>query len=275
MNDFDRAQRILKEDGLKEFVIRSIQAAKRRSQKKYWSFQEVRPLEVGSTNINIGYATEQERGQVWTYEQTEREVAEVFIGNIREEDVVFDIGANLGIYSIASAKLNATTVAFEPHPGNMSTLQKNISLNNCSVTTEQMAISDTIGKMNIIGDPDNPAEGSAVLSSEASGEGSIKVPVTTGDRYCEKHGDLDPTVLKIDIEGGEASAIRGFGEKLNDTIRLIVVEVHKDSNSGHSIENFGMTAEQFEEYLMNKGFDLEVIAERDGQYHLLANRENP
>ena len=53
-----------------------------------------------------------------------------WIKNFDKESVFFDIGANIGIYSLFAAKLNYSTVSFEPESHNFAALNININDNN-------------------------------------------------------------------------------------------------------------------------------------------------
>ena len=66
-------------------------------------------------------------------EFSERKVLEIFISKLSSSDIVWDIGANFGIYSIISAKIISSkgiVYAFEPEKNSISLLKKNVVLNN-------------------------------------------------------------------------------------------------------------------------------------------------
>ena len=62
----------------------------------------------------------------------ERELQEVFTAHVRPGDVVFDVGANVGFYSLLAARLvgpKGRVVAFEPAARNVALLEQHLRLN--------------------------------------------------------------------------------------------------------------------------------------------------
>jgi len=84
------------------------------------------------------------------YENAE---TELFESHIREGDVVLDLGANVGYFSLIAAKLvgeNGKVYAFEPDPTNFSFLKKSVEINNYeNVICEQKAVSNENGKLKL------------------------------------------------------------------------------------------------------------------------------
>jgi FkbM family methyltransferase len=145
-------------------------------------------------------------------------IEEVFAQH--EFGVFFDIGANIGVYSIIAAALQSQVFAFEPHPYTYRLLQENIALNHIGdrVHCFASALGDYEGSILLTDLPGSPIN--RVLT--AGGSGGIEVPVLTGRTFCREHGVV-PEVLKIDVEGFEQVVLRGFDQVLTDT-KLILVE---------------------------------------------------
>ena len=74
-------------------------------------------------------------------------------GNAKEGTVFFDIGANVGLYSLYAANTarNVRVYSFEPHKFNFGTLLENIFLNHLeqSVHPVSLPLSDTSGLMDL------------------------------------------------------------------------------------------------------------------------------
>ncbi len=84
------------------------------------------------------------------YENVE---TQLFESHIKEGDVVLDLGANIGYFTLIAAKLvgvNGKVYAFEPDPTNFSFLKRNVEINNYkNVVCEQKAVSNENGKLKL------------------------------------------------------------------------------------------------------------------------------
>jgi len=138
--------------------------------------------------------------------------------------VFFDIGANIGVYTLlASRQGGIQVISFEPHPYTFSLLKENVVLNHISdrVDCLQMALGKDVGQIYFSNVPGSPVN--HVLTHEgATGVSKILVNVTRGDVFCSEHG-LVPEIMKLDVEGFEDSVLEGFG-KILDEVRVIIVE---------------------------------------------------
>lgn len=133
-------------------------------------------------------------------------------------DVVFDVGANVGWFTLvldALAPPGVDLFAFEPHPGNAALLAENVRRNRAdSVTVVQAAVSESPGGRELF-----------VYPGENSGRHSL-LPIADAERLTAESTSLDafwaeralanrpPRFLKIDIEGYEFAALRGAGRVL-------------------------------------------------------------
>jgi FkbM family methyltransferase len=121
-------------------------------------------------------------------------------------DVVFDLGANVGFYTLLAAVCvgpRGRVLAFEPVETNVGMLRRHLALNR--VTTVQIiqaAVSDTTGTA-VFGPGSGPTTG------RLSPDGAIQVPTVTLDNLVFEQATPAPQVIKIDIEGGEARALAG------------------------------------------------------------------
>lgn len=131
-------------------------------------------------------------------------------------NVVFDIGANVGIYSLAAAASASPQVrvhAFEPTPEIASGLMETVSENGLSsnIFVHQLAVSDRPGTAMLMrcrggGDHSNGGMNFIVESADAGAE---RVDTISIDAFCEEQGIEHIDLLKMDIQGHEAPALRG------------------------------------------------------------------
>jgi len=139
-------------------------------------------------------------------------------------DTFFDIGSNIGIYSLIAAgrAKRSKAFAFEPHPYTFALLNENVHLNHQedNILCYQLALSDQNGVVlfkDIPGHPENQ-----VLDDLVPGGNAIEVRACRGDDFCKQMG-LPPQVIKIDVEGHENHVLAGFSSILED-VQLIFIE---------------------------------------------------
>ena len=133
-------------------------------------------------------------------------------------DIVLDVGANIGIFTVACAKKVRMVISLEPEAENFKLLTKNVNENNLpNVHLLNYAVSDIAGIVRITG-----TGGTAHVSAESG----LPVNAKTLDEILEEIGNPEISVLKIDIEGYEYKALSNFHALLS--IRQVIVETHSD-----------------------------------------------
>lgn len=142
--------------------------------------------------------------------------------------VFFDVGANIGIFTLAAARHLAPTggraVAFEPHPVNAGLLRRNVADNGAgNVAVEERGVSDAVGALDVRG-----AAGPGNWSVASEGPEQFRIELTTLDAYCATHGVERLDALKMDIEGCETKALRGARETLRRFRPVMFLEVNRE-----------------------------------------------
>lgn len=152
---------------------------------------------------------------------------------------VFDIGANIGLYTVMLAKGVGSAghvYSFEPYSQVAAYLLENIESNGLTnVTLVKKGVSDTVGTAEFHVFP----EGFDVYNSlgakhreieEISGLKTYEIPIITLDDFAREVGCETANIIKIDIEGAEERALRG-GEQLikNSPTVAIVTELYEPS----------------------------------------------
>ena len=112
-----------------------------------------------------------------------------FLGHLGASGLVrtcFDIGANIGIYSLLMSECPEVTVhAFEPHPATFATLRRMIEKNDrANVHAHQIALSDAGGMLSFTNDDFSPVN--KALAEGENTPNAIQVPCETGAAFCER-----------------------------------------------------------------------------------------
>lgn len=187
---------------------------------------------------------------------------------LRPDDVLYDIGANVGLVALHAAH-KCRTVAFEPDPAFRFRLQRNLTLNpGISVDVQTVAISDKNGTATLF--TDGAGESSPSLVHQRDEKEAIEVTAETLDTIIAGGRLPEPTVLKLDIEGAEILALRGAKELLAGSTppRALFLEVHDSF-----LPAFGSSAEEVLTLVEEAGYNKVLYeAKRGGQQHLIFER---
>ncbi len=172
---------------------------------------------------------------------------------INNEFIFWDVGANIGLYSIyAALKFNKKIkiIAFEPSSSNIRILTRNISINNFSeiINVNQIALTD---KKNVFLNMNEPEfiEGSSLNTfgenfnyegKEFRSKQKYKIFGTTLDNMIDEKILMVPDYIKIDVDGIEHLILRG-GDKLffSKKIKSVLIEINENfENQKNSILSF-------------------------------------
>ncbi|MFC7076809.1 FkbM family methyltransferase [Haloarcula halophila] len=189
----------------------------------------------------------------------EMPIIEDMLTELVADDVVYDVGANIGTYTcfLAQRLPPEQVVAFEPHPSNSGALRRNLEYNGLEATVREQALAAKTGTTDLAVASEASGEGAHAL---ATGEESktITVPVETGDRLIEDRAPV-PTILKIDVEGAEQQVLEGFTDTLSrPSCRCCYVELHPDR-----LRSFGDSVAAVEATLESYGFELKALKNRE------------
>lgn len=146
---------------------------------------------------------------------------------LKDSEVVFDIGANVGYYALLESCLSfkGKIFAIEPVPQNYELLKKNIMLNGFkNVTILNCAIGDKNGsdKMFIY---DKCNWSSFLRNPGGKIINEIEVPILTLDAFVNNY--TFPTFIRMDVEGFEYQIIMGACDLLRSNLPLkLCIELH-------------------------------------------------
>ena len=179
-----------------------------------------------------------------------------WINEMPQDSIFWDVGANVGLYSLyAAKKRNAKVYSFEPSVFNLELLARNIHLNNLvdNICIIPLALNNEIGINSMIFS--NTDLGGALSSfgvnygfggEEMKSVFKYKTFGIDADSLINKLELSPPDFLKIDVDGIEHLILSGADEALQHT-REILIEVTDD---------FIEQKESIEKILSKQGFKL-------------------
>jgi len=155
----------------------------------------------------------------------EAETADRIRASLRQGDVMIDVGANIGYFTLVGAKTVGAAgrvVAFEPVPQVREQLAENVRLNGASnVEIRSDALSDVSGAVTFYLGP-NSNTGLGSLRALTDGQ-TIEVNRVRFDDWWQPIAKV--ALVKIDVEGAELAVLRGMERCLARDRPDIVVEV--------------------------------------------------
>jgi len=143
-----------------------------------------------------------------------------WIDNFEPDSLFWDIGANIGVYTLYAALKLKKVVAFEPSAFNYFLLNKNISLNDLDtkIDTFNIAFSNKTGLDNfyLSSVESGGAANSFAVKEDAYGDGMNVVHRQsclgfTIDDFISHYNFSTPNYIKIDVDGIELLIIKGGG----------------------------------------------------------------
>ena len=143
--------------------------------------------------------------------------------------VIFDVGANTGIYSLLAKDANrdATVCAFEPSARVFERLERNVNMNGLGVICRREAVSDQVGEATFF-DFESPHQYSASLHSEMFSHPSrreVRVQTTRIDQVYRELGLSSLDLAKIDVELHEPQVLEGMGALLATQRPTLLIEI--------------------------------------------------
>ena len=171
---------------------------------------------------------------------------------IKEKDIVIDIGAHIGYFSIYSSQKakNGKIFAFEPYNKSFEMLIKNLKINQINnVTTKNLGVTKKSGMDSLYLKKNSAIGNSIYKNSESDSKIDIK---TISLQDIIKNNDIQKIdFLKLDCEGAEYDILLNLDYQTLQKIDKIVSEMHPN------IENFKI--DDVKEFLALNGFDVKII----------------
>ena len=191
-----------------------------------------------------------------TYEPALQNVAQRFI---QPGMVIYDVGANIGYISLMMARLcgsSGKVFSFEALPTNVQRLQKNIALNRMEsvIRVISKAVIDSSHPVIFLAHSSSSmgkARGSA--GREGHYDHEIKVAGLALDDFVFSEDNPAPSLIKMDIEGGEILAIKGMQRLLKEKHPLLFIELHGEKAA--EVIWLALSLAGYEILKMEKGYE--------------------
>jgi len=190
---------------------------------------------VRSHAVVLGVSSPSEEMRARTYETKEPETLDWIDENLRVGDVLFDIGANIGLYSLYAARACAGAIvyAFEPESQNFARLCRNVVLNQvsnllpCNFPLADCSKFDvfhvhTLEAGDSLHSFGKASEFRAAGERAALRQGALS---TSLDALVHQHGVPQPALIKLDVDGIEGPILSGASQILAaPSFRSLLVE---------------------------------------------------
>jgi FkbM family methyltransferase len=148
--------------------------------------------------------------------------------HLRPGEVLYDVGANVGAYTLLAAVTvpTAQVVSFEPGPANFAALCSNVELNEVGeqVIAVPLALGDRARPARLHGDGTVPG---ASPSLDSAADATATALVDRLDDVVDRYELPAPDHLKLDVDGHELEVLAG-GERVLGSVRSAMVELDRE-----------------------------------------------
>lgn len=231
----------------------------------YWDLRGGRQVvEIGDLSATFDAHSSRGGPTIRRHATTEREMLSDMISRLHDDDIVYDIGANLGFYSAFASTLGSKVYAFEPYRPNFDQLKRNVSYNDGDVEPFELALSDENGEIEFTAPTSMVGYGTGRI-----GEGEWTVETRRGDDLIDELGLDLPDVVKIDVEGAEAAVAGGMWNAL-DSCRLLYVELHLPAD--HRPSAVREPPSDLLCDIRDRGFETRILGNRGEEIQIVAER---
>lgn len=201
--------------------------------------------------------------RLFVYGEYERDVQELIARYLSPGDAAVDVGANIGIHTVAMARAvgsQGEVLAVEPLPWLCDKLRANLTLNGIeNVSIAECAAFNRAGAMTIYPSlPGTSNEGQASIHPGPHLADPISVPATTLDALIEKF-ERPLRLIKVDAEGCERMILEGSRGTLGSEAPYVIFEYAPHYDTPDSTEWLGLTSLLVSEF----GYSLRSV-ERGG-----------
>ena len=160
---------------------------------------------------------------------------------VREGDIVWDVGANVGVYTdifLDAVGLRGRVVAFEPNPNACNVLEKKYGSSQ-QFYLPRVALGDENSELLLSFSKEDSLDPTGSLFYEFADRNQLPVKVITPLQFVKDNPDLTPSFIKVDVEGFELAVLAGLRELFAITphARVVAIEVHVGILQSQGVKN--------------------------------------
>lgn len=186
--------------------------------------------------------------------QFERDAMDFLSHYLKPGMIVFDVGANIGVYSLLSAKYvgkRGAVHAFEPTPDTFARLRANVELNGFKpIHLNQLAVTEKSGMSMLHLYEQNAMNSLAAQDWAGKLFGQVTVKTISLDEYVNANNLPRVDLLKVDVEGAELLVLKGAYGLLSGANPPVVLCEFADKTTC----NFGYQATSIRDFLEIIGY---------------------
>jgi FkbM family methyltransferase len=219
------------------------------------------PVMIGGYSIRLASDTVS-----LNWETVEVDAYKVFVHEIGSREVIYDVGAHFGTYTLIGLKRGGPgtrVVAYEPCELTRGYLLRHLRWNGAGdqVLVRPVCCGSTAGVATFFYEPGLPEGINGLLPDEGLAE--LPVLVTTLDEEVREL-DLVPTFVKIDVEGAELEVLKGAAHVLSRHRPRLLLSLHP-----RRLAQAGLDCDAVRQWLTARDYQWRVVSE-DQEVHVLA-----
>jgi len=233
----------------------------------YQLFKGVKKQEIYRNSIQLHLNLEDWiQQQIYFLGEYEKNEIDYLYAHLKKGDIFIDLGGNIGLFSLNASKIvgdEGKIYAFEAFTPNYNHFRKHIDINHFNnIKLEHLAVADKKGFIEILYDETyhNVGMASSFLQEYTAKE---KVESISLDEYAKQQQISRIDLIKIDIEGGEYSALTGMREILMHYRPKILIEINNIA-----LKSSNRSEEELVSLLTEKGYrKIKIVSKTDNSYN--------
>lgn len=198
---------------------------------KHWFFRRI--VKRALRGVGVTVKSGPLKGKRWLFNARrefrrgtyEPDQSRIFAEVLKEGQVVYDLGAHIGYYTVLASALvgpSGHVVSFEPLPANLQDLRRHLQMNGCdNVTVIEACVAEHTGTCSF-------ARRRATRAGAIAPDGQLTMPMVSLDELVDEGTIPAPDCMKIDVEGSEFAALQGARSLIARTHPTILLSVHGD-----------------------------------------------